>query len=335
MPNVQEIAPDPPKLFDVLKRVTYKWPDEGETWTWADAAEVMRSRDRVLTIVNTRADALALLAALGDDPDVFHLSALLCGAHRRDVLAVVRRRLKEKRPCRLVSTQVVEAGVNLDFPLVLRAMGPLDRIVQAAGRGNREWEDETGLVIVFDPSEAKPLPAGAYEIATGLTRTRLARGELNLDQPATFTDYFRQLYRVIRNLDRVGIEQLQKDLQFEDVTNAFELIEDDTVSVVVPYTGLDRELRAEAFEEQCIAHEIVSRVVLDDLRDATSGRKKIDARAIFTRAQPYLVGRHRREHEKTPPGYTSGPIGGLWVWERGYDPVRGITVDRPHEDFVW
>jgi CRISPR-associated endonuclease/helicase Cas3 len=335
LPKVKEIAPDPPRLFEVLKRVEYGWPSEGETLTWADVAEVMGASERVLTIVNTRADALALLAALEHDPDAFHLSALLCGAHRRDVLAVVRRRLKEKRPCRLVSTQVVEAGVNLDFPLVLRAMGPLDRIVQAAGRANRESELETGHVIVFDPSEASALPPGAYRTATALTRVRLARGELELDHPDTFTDYFRHLYRDVRNLDHPGIGKLQSDLQYEDVAKAFQLIEDDSVSVVVPYQGLRPDLREEIVEEQCVPHGSRSQVVLNDLRDAVSGRGRDNARKLFARAQPYLVGRHRREHEADLDAVNvSGPVGGLWVWERGYDDVRGITTVRPPEEYV-
>ena len=87
-----------------------------------------------MTIVNTIADAATLYKTL-DDEDALHLSTRMCGAHRRDVLAEVRRRLDKKEPCHLVSTQLVEAGVDLDFPLVLRALGPLDRIVRSEQPG--------------------------------------------------------------------------------------------------------------------------------------------------------------------------------------------------------
>ncbi len=122
--DVREIAPDPPRLFATLRRVRYEWPKPGDRWSWEQVAEEIRGAAQALTIVNTKADALTLLDTL-DDPDAFHLSTLLCGAHRRDVLAAIRRRLTLGGPCRVVSTQVVEAGVDLDFPLVLRAMGRL------------------------------------------------------------------------------------------------------------------------------------------------------------------------------------------------------------------
>lgn len=133
--SAREIVPEPERYFGALRRVNYDWRT-GRASPWDEVAAALRSQPQALAIVNIKRHASELMDAL-DDPAALHLSTLLCGAHRRRVIEEVKRRLKAGEPCRLVSTQVVEAGVDLDFPLVLRAMGPLDSIIQAAGRCNR------------------------------------------------------------------------------------------------------------------------------------------------------------------------------------------------------
>jgi CRISPR-associated endonuclease/helicase Cas3 len=132
--NVQarEIMPDPARHFRTLKRVAYTWHLDPPL-TWEQVAALLREHAQALVVLNTKKDALALLDALGD-PDALHLSTLLCGKHRQDVLEEIKRRLDNGEACRVVSTQVVEAGVDLDFPVVLRALGPL----RAAGTGARD-----------------------------------------------------------------------------------------------------------------------------------------------------------------------------------------------------
>ncbi len=173
LPNVQEIIPTPERYFQKMQRVHYEVPAASQRWTWLEVAERLRSERQALAIVNTKGDAMALLDALGNQA-ALHLSTLMCGAHRRATLEEVRRRLKEGDPCLLVSTQVVEAGVDLDFPVVLRAVGPLDRIVQAAGRCNREGRLEAGQVIVFNPTEGG-VPRGAYRAGYDLADACCAR----------------------------------------------------------------------------------------------------------------------------------------------------------------
>ena len=128
----------------------------GEAWSWERVAQEMAAEPQCLTVVNTKKDALAILDAL-DESEVLHLSTLLCMAHRRKVMEEIKKRLDPERPmpCRVVATQVVEAGVDLDFPVVLRAMGPLDRIVQAAGRCNREGRLSQGGVVISSPLRGK------------------------------------------------------------------------------------------------------------------------------------------------------------------------------------
>ena len=135
-----EIVPQYAEHFEKLARVKYvKHEQYPNPAPWQRLAEEIEAEPQVLTILNTRKDALALLRELRkqEATNLYHLSTLMCGAHRKDKLKEIDARLAHKEPVRLVSTQVVEAGVDLDFPVVYRALAPLDRIVQAAGRCNR------------------------------------------------------------------------------------------------------------------------------------------------------------------------------------------------------
>ena len=169
--EIREIVPDPARYFQALKRVSYDCP--GEAWSWERVAQEMAAEPQCLAVVNTKKDALALLDAL-NDPEALHLSTLLCMAHRRKVMEGIKVRLATGQPCRVVATQVVEAGVDLDFPVVLRAMGPLDRIVQAAGRCNREGRLSQGRVIIFQPAEGQ-IPPGDYRAGHDIARAMLNR----------------------------------------------------------------------------------------------------------------------------------------------------------------
>jgi CRISPR-associated endonuclease/helicase Cas3 len=201
-----EIVPQPERYFAALKRVRYEWYTE-RALSWDEVAALIKDEPQVLVVLNTKADALALLDALGD-PAALHLSTLLCGAHRRHVIREVKRRLVAGEPCRLVSTQVIEAGVDLDFPLVLRALGPLDSVIQAAGRCNREGKLPCGRVIVFRPQDGG-LPPGAYKAAAGITARIQAEGHADPDDPAFARRYFRLLYETI-DTDREEIQRCGK-----------------------------------------------------------------------------------------------------------------------------
>jgi CRISPR-associated endonuclease/helicase Cas3 len=141
----KEIVPQYEKYFQRLRRVEYE--RRKDPITFQTLAEKVAQEDQVLVVMNSRKDAMQLIAYLKDTPHLFHLSTLLCGAHRKEVLEEVNERLETRKPVRLISTQVVEAGVDLDFPAVYRTVGPLDRIVQAAGRCNRNGV-KTGKVVI-------------------------------------------------------------------------------------------------------------------------------------------------------------------------------------------
>ncbi|MCO8124378.1 CRISPR-associated helicase Cas3', partial [Stieleria sp. TO1_6] len=123
-----------------------------------DLADEMAALDRVLCIVNTRPDAADVFDRLGDDEGNFHLSTRMCAAHRLERFTEIRKCLQpeSKRPCRVVSTQLIEAGVDVDFPVVMRAACGLDSLTQAAGRCNREGKLEVGEVVLFQTERLPP-----------------------------------------------------------------------------------------------------------------------------------------------------------------------------------
>ncbi len=307
--QAREIVPNHPCHFAALKRVGYEWRTDPKL-SWEEVADVMREERQALAIVNTKKDALALLDAL-DAAAVMHLSTSLCGAHRRKVIEDVKGRLQRGEPCHLVSTQVIEAGVDLDFPLVLRALGPLDGIIQAAGRCNREGKlgPGGGRVIVFDPEEGGT-PPGAYRLGVQSTRTLLGRGVPDPDDPDTYRDYYRGFVQLL-NLDARDIQKLRRSLDYPEVARLFQMIEEDTVVVIVTTYGDERE-RAQVLRE------------LEGLR-----HNPANARWVLRRLQPYTVAvRRRSADEYRRQGFISPILPDLEVgeWHGAYDPVRGLLA---------
>lgn len=245
--SVQDIIPveQAKQHFSTLNRVTYDAPTQA--WSWEQLVQDIQDHDytQALIVLNTRKDALSVLdvvqAAVGETSSVFHLSTLLCGLHRRQVLEAVRSRLQQGLPCFLVSTQVVEAGVDLDFPVVYRALGPLDRIVQAAGRCNREGRmPQKGRAVIFQP-EAGKIPPGEYRIAVDETAKRLRRENLDLTDPSIFEGYFHAIYQGIPH-DKHKIQPDRAALNYPEVAKKFKLIDDDTTSVVIQFDDRVRNL---------------------------------------------------------------------------------------------
>ncbi|TCO81479.1 CRISPR-associated Cas3 family helicase [Plasticicumulans lactativorans] len=231
---VQPIVPDPDALHRRLDRVRYEWPaDFGVRRSWAEIADELAGHGAVLAIVNRRADAAALHGLLPHEGRV-HLSALMCGAHRARVIADIRTRLAARRdgdatPLHVVSTQLVEAGVDVDFPVVYRALAGLDSIAQAAGRCNREGVAGHGRMVVFVPPQ--PAPRGLLRAAEQITVGQMHGRAPHTLAPADFGEFFGRLYRE-RPVDAQDIcTMLQPDSQLgvrlRDAAEAFRLIDNE------------------------------------------------------------------------------------------------------------
>lgn len=236
--DVREIISDPDALYRDLERVTVNLPrDLHQTQNWDEIAARVQQHESVLAIVSSRADARELHRRL--PKGTVHLSALMCGEHRSRVIGDIKRRLKDGEAVRVVSTQLVEAGVDVDFPVVYRALAGLDSIAQAAGRCNREGKLELGQMFVFVPP--KPAPPGHLRRATETTVSLLFESRENPLRRELFQSYFEQLYWKAPSLDKQGIEGLLKangqgEIQFRTAAQRFQLIDESGYrSVIVRY----------------------------------------------------------------------------------------------------
>lgn len=246
--KVREIIPEPALLASQLKRVEIEMPtNPDETTSWESLANQLSGEPCVLVVVNKRQDARTLFGLLPDEGDTYHLSANMCAEHRSGVLKEIRGKLSERRagsnrPLRVVSTQLIEAGVDVDFPVVYRAMAGLDSIAQASGRCNREGRLSQGRVVVFQPEQLPP--PGFLRQAAQVTTKLLRSGQL--DDPlspqaiqAFFSDLNSQGDR-----DKHGICRLLKaesspdtplGIQFREAAEKFRLINDMGIGVIVPF----------------------------------------------------------------------------------------------------
>ena len=283
--------------FKKLARVNYI--RHVEKLSWSEIAIELQNRKQVMIVLNSRKDALQLLNELKNVSNLFHLSTLLCSWHRKAVLRLVRSRLRHGLPVLLVSTQVVEAGVDIDFPEVWRALGPLDRIVQAAGRCNREGKmPSKGQVVIFEPIEGR-MPRGEYRAGFGLANFLINQNNLEkLHDPALHEEYFKRLYAE-RNLDEHDVQIHRETLNFPETARRFRLISEDTVSVVVEY---------------------------DRGRQRLADWMNWPSRIAWRRLQPYTVSLQRREADRLhSEGWLEPLNDGLYRWTGKYDKISGLV----------
>jgi CRISPR-associated endonuclease/helicase Cas3 len=234
----RELAPDVPRLFAVLRRVMVR-----DIGVQDDAALAVRmaASPQALCIVNQRAHARALFRAVRDLPGARHLSTCMHSVHRARVLAEVRADLKDGRPCRVISTSLVEAGVDVDFPLVLRASAGLDQIAQAAGRCNREFRrrPEESEVLLFKAAEYGVIQSLKAHAESGAEMLKLHKDDPFA--PLAMRAFFEMLYsrKGQRELDRPGVLDVCADragdmnFPFECIAAAMRFIDDVMVPVIV------------------------------------------------------------------------------------------------------
>lgn len=242
--EVKEIIPDTMNLARNLARVNVAWETDG-VMGYADISKriLAENMQRVLVVTHKRKDARELADLL--PKGTYHLSASMCPAHREHILKEVKIKLKDlSSTVQLVSTQLIEAGVDIDFPVVFRALAGLDSISQTAGRCNREGKIvEGGRLIVFRaPTEPPP---GVLRLGKSITESLMnaseadgvaccADGLLDLSSPELYNTYFRLFYSGVQ-LDGAGVQNARTQLDFPEVAQRFQMIDSKTYPVVVPY----------------------------------------------------------------------------------------------------
>ena len=239
--QLQELSSDPQSLYDFYRRVKVK--NAGKL-TDAELIEHLNEHQQVLCIVNTRKHAKGLFDGIVNEGR-FHLSTLMCPAHRKETIAAIRDRLRLNQSCRVISTQIMEAGIDVDFPVGYRAISGLDSIIQAAGRVNRERKNQSGDLYVFEPDSSFVKRTPVY-IQQGADVARSILRDFR-DDPACMEaihEYFKMLYDLQdeRAFDAKGIlgcfeKRIPGELNFDFKTAAekFNLIQDHSVSVIIPY----------------------------------------------------------------------------------------------------
>jgi CRISPR-associated endonuclease/helicase Cas3 len=277
-PIVSELVPDPQKLFNFYKRVDVK-----SIGVLTDEALIKRlhQNQQVLCIVNTRKHASGLFQRMEGEGN-YHLSTLMCPAHRRLTLMEIRSRLASGQICRVVSTSVMEAGIDVDFPTGYRALAGLDSINQAAGRVNRNMKRELSELFVFEPDKDLVRFSPRY-VAQGVEVTRsVLRDHVTSPISIPAIDaYFERLYSLkdARDFDihdianKFSVDSKERPVfQFAEAAEKFHIIEDVTHAVIIPFD----EVATKLIEE--LKHTPYPAITLRKL-------------------QPYTVAIHKGEYE--------------------------------------
>lgn len=330
----RDVVPEPQRLYQALRRVRYEWrtqrtaPASGTADsqpTLAAIAGEAAAAPQVLVVVNTTADAAAVhqrmqaLRPPGLGP-VLHLSTRMTAQHRSDVLAQITRCLDAGAPVAVASTQVVEAGVDLDFPVVYRALAPADSLQQAAGRANRNGLRPQGRVVIFEPADGGQPRDQAYKTALTSTRLHFGPGKADPDDPDALAAYYRERYALQAldtNSDGARVQQARQELDFPEAAARFAFFAEPVWPVLVPYP-----------DERGAA---TVRPILQRLRDGEPV-----SREQWRALQPHLAalpaGSARRA---LADGRATPVVGELIEWHGHYDPYRGIVLSDPPEATVW
>lgn len=271
--QLTEICKSAQNLTDDFRRVNFKYEDKLED---DEIALELKQCKQVLCIVNKKAHAQKIYSMIGESDENFHLSTYMYPAHRQRVLEKIRKRLDENKPCRVVSTSLIEAGVDIDFPTVYRAISGIDSILQAGGRCNRENKRNSSecIVHIFNTDEV----LSYQQTNTDAAMEVIKKYGDKIYLPEAIKMYFDNLYyyrdidKTHKVFDKKGIINSLTNLEFESVAQKFKLIENDTKSLYICTEENKKEI--------------------DDLRHGNYSKE------LFRNLQKYVVNLYERDFKK-------------------------------------
>jgi CRISPR-associated endonuclease/helicase Cas3 len=329
---VRELMQSPSKLAEDMRRTQIvPFTPNMSPSNWEIVAEKAQQYSQVLCIVNTRKDCRKLHSLM--PAGTIHLSALMCGEHRSQLIGEIKAKLKEGSPIRVVSTQLVEAGVDLDFPVVFRAMAGLDSIAQAAGRCNREGilKDEQGhlqmgQVFVFQPEKPAPLGLLRFGEQAGQEMFRLHSQKVATLSHDLYKIYFSRYYYDIHSFDKKNLQSLLFDsaqscqFQFRTAAKEFSLIDDKAQKSILVWFSVTQNER-----------EIDSRILIDTLKNIGPTQD------LMRKLQRFCVNVSINDWKNlASQGHIrplQGPQGDMDIWAQCvpslYDSVFGLRLEGP------
>lgn len=246
--NVREIISNPVELYNNFKRVEIIRLPEEKHQNIADIeiSKMIIEHKQVLCVVNTRRHARELYEQIDDKEGLYHLSALMCPVHRSEVIKEIKDILKSSKKCRVISTQLIEAGVDIDFPVVFRSAAGIDSIAQSAGRCNREGKLSKGKVFIFYPEKVPPVGYLRQGVDEANAIIRKYDDLLSIE---AVNEYFLNLYWI--NEDKLDKEKILEkllegvntlDFPFREIAKQFKIIDSDMESIIIPYNDEAKEI---------------------------------------------------------------------------------------------
>jgi CRISPR-associated endonuclease/helicase Cas3 len=234
--NMRPLITHPEEYFDATRRVNYELLNGLEEVPLDTVIEILaQETDSFLVIVNTKSIAKELfehIKTFGGYDNHYHLSTAMCPHHRKKTIKAIIKDLEDKKRIAVISTQLVEAGVDFDFPVVYRALAPMDSIIQAAGRCNRNGKIAKGKVVLFNLENHK-MPDKTYEACAGFAAGIIKDDADVLHEAKTFEEYYKKVISLFVDADKYKLTQQREGFNFKTVCESFKIIDQPTTSLVI------------------------------------------------------------------------------------------------------